>query len=164
MSKNSRKNKTTAMPNDQSSDPVVDEIVDAAPDAQPEVLEEAPAPDVDAAPDEAPPAEDLEEAPPAADPEPPAEAPAVEAVLPPVTLPAPATTLSKEVLRSVFNKRTVRYVDDAHWAKAVQAVKDGFEVTFIKREPHLAISQNKFDATAKRVGVNSLNTLIAGMV
>jgi len=186
MSKNSRKNKNTAMPTDPSPEPVVDTVDAAELIEQPVAVEEAieaevevTAPAEDQEPEVAPEA-DIELTEPEADPEdsepaldaapaeaPPAEAPPVEpapveAVLPPVS--AAPSAISKEVLRSVFNKRTVRYVDDAHWEKAVQAVKDGFAVTFIKRDPYLAISASKFDTTAKSVGVNSLNALIAGMV
>jgi hypothetical protein len=90
----------------------------------------------------------------------PEQAPAVEVV----KAAAPAPTLTKDVLRAVFNKRIVRYVDDALWATAVQAVKEGNAVTCTLRPPYLTVTQVKFDPAVKTKGAGSLNAIIAGMI
>jgi len=80
------------------------------------------------------------------------------------TKPAPTTSLTKDVLRAVFNKRTVRYVDNTLWAAAVQAVKEGKAVTCTLRPPYLTIAQTQFDPAIKTKGLSSLNAIIAGMI
>lgn len=95
--------------------------------------------------------------------------PVVEAESAPVEEPAndsasaPATALSKDVLRAVFNRRIVRYINNALWVAAVQAVKEGKAVTCTRRPPYLEISQSQFDPAVKK-GMGSLNAIIARMI
>jgi hypothetical protein len=94
--------------------------------------------------------------------------PQPEVVLPPPPAPAPAPTIPKEVLRAVFNKRTIDNVDPELWDKSMAAVQAGYLVVLRGSAPHLEITTTKFDADAPLpAGVPSsvsvLNNLVAGM-
>jgi hypothetical protein len=149
MSKSIRKKQNTVM-----SDTILDPNDETNVDIELEPTQESQPEEIVTENDEAPAAEE-----PAVEPEEAiVEEPAND------TKPAPTTSLTKDVLRAVFNKRTVRYVDDTLWAAAVQAVKEGKAVTCTLRPPYLTIAQTQFDPTIKTKGLSSLNAIIAGMI
>ena len=153
MSKSSRKKQNTVM-----SDTILDPNDETNVDIELEPTQESQTEEIVTENDEAPAEEPAFEPDEAEAPEAPAEEPAND------TKPAPTTSLTKDVLRAVFNKRTVRYVDDTLWAAAVQAVKEGKAVTCTLRPPYLTIAQTQFDSAIKTKGLSSLNTIIAGMI